>query len=821
MTGNAKAGNRGSKLRTARKDQRKSRTLSLLLLSTFLGSIGAGGYTNAMAQQASQTLSFNIPSQPLASALSAFMSASDWDVSFTSTAVAGKQSAAVVGKFSAEQALRTLLAGTGVSIRMAGSKTAALVVPAAGAGETGSADGTTLEPIVLTAQAGGTTEGSGSYTTPQMSSATGLPLSIKETPQAVSVVTRQAIDDKNYSSLDQAVKDSPGLSAVQDIADGRWRYTSRGFDVFNIQNDGLTMAPVRDGLPQDDLSIYDRVEIVRGATGLLEGAGYPSATINLVRKKALQEPRYSVTTTGSSWGNGRVELDASQPLNADGSVRGRFVAAFNGGEGYRDYNKQKNLVLYGTLEADITDDTTISVGLSHTKERIDGYSWAGVPTHGDGSFFNWDTSDFFGADWEYADKRKTTAYFDIQHEFEGGWKANLSAQRVWASSELLTSYLSDWSQIDVFTKNDRIYEYDADNYAVNAQLSGPVEFLGQTHDLTFGVSAHRDNQENSGYRGASYLIDPTTWDPSSIAKPSLDTYTKYYTTKYKQDEIGIYGAGRFHLTDDLTLIAGGRFSWFDYASPTVPSYYHENGKFVPYLGVVYDVTDQVSVYASYTSIFRAQNRIDPTGQLLPAIDGANYEAGVKGSFFDDRLNATVSVFQINLSNLPETVAASECQASSSCYRAGEEVRSRGIELEVSGHITDQWQLMAGYTYSKPEYVDGPNSGDRYNSQVYPEHMFKMFTTYSMDGALEGLTVGGGLRAFSNTFYDGGSYRIEQPAYAVADLMMKYDFNDKTALQLNVNNVFDKKYYGAISTYTGYGNHLGAPREFRLSLSHTF
>jgi outer membrane receptor for ferric coprogen and ferric-rhodotorulic acid len=795
------------------------RALLATLLATTAIVAGPGILVGPAMAQDGRVIEFNIPAGPLNRALAAFGSQSATQLSYEASIASGLSSPGVRGAFSREAALNQILQGSGLVYSFAGGRNVVITAPDQSLGEVTPDGASMLGTIVL--QGGGVTEGTGSYTTSDMSSATGLPLSIRETPQSVSVVTRQVIEDKKYTSLDQAVKDAPGLAAVQDISDGRWRYTSRGFNVSNIQTDGLAMDPVRDNLPQDDLAIYDRIEIVRGATGLLEGSGYPSAAINMVRKKPFSEPHYSISTSASSFGNARVELDASHPLNHSGSWRGRVVGAFSDGDTYRDYNQQKSTVLYGVIEGDISENTTVSFGASYNKERTDGYSWGGLPTRADGSFFIWDRSKYLGHDWEYSDKKMTSVYFDLEHHFASGWKATFSAKRTQASSELLTSYLSDWSLLNEYTMNNRMYDYDHDNFALNAQISGPIELFGQTHDLTFGVNGRRDDQENSGYRGASYIVDPDTWDPTSIAEPDTSTYTHYYTTKYRQDEIGIYGSGRFRLNDDFTVIAGARVSWFDYSSPTDPSEYSENGKFIPYLGAVYDITDDLSVYASYTSIFRAQSRIDATGGMLPPIDGTNVEFGAKTSIMDGRLSASAALFQVNLTNLPESVSASECQSSSTCYRAGEEVRSRGAELELTGDITDNWRLMAGYTYAKSEYIDGPKKGDRYNAQTYPEHMLKIFSTYRFDGGFEGLTVGGGIRVFSNTFSGGDGYMIKQPGYAVADVMMKYDFDDKTSLQLNVNNLFDKKYYGAISTSTGYGNHLGSPRELRLSLKHTF
>ncbi|MBZ7927774.1 TonB-dependent receptor, partial [Ensifer adhaerens] len=355
MTGRATAGGSGPGAVTQRKSQRKSRRFSLLFLSTFLGTIVAGGYTTALAQEARETLSFNIPAQPLASALATFMRASEWDVSFTSDAVSGKRSTVVTGLMSPEQALRTLLAGTGVIVRMAGARTAALVVASSNGNDASSGDTTTLQPIVVAVQ-GSTTEGTGSYTTGEMSTATGLDLSIRETPQSVSVVSSARMRDNGMTTVEDALSKTTGITVLATGGE-RSNYFSRGFQVDNIMMDGVPIAHDSDTLGSASLAMYDRIEVVRGATGLLEGAGNPSASINLVRKRPTDTRQISVTGSAGSWADYMGILDAGGSLNADGSLRGRFVTSLQDANTYTQDYEHKRQLYYGVLEADITDNT--------------------------------------------------------------------------------------------------------------------------------------------------------------------------------------------------------------------------------------------------------------------------------------------------------------------------------------------------------------------------------------------------------------------------------------------------------------------------------
>jgi len=794
-----------------------------LLASTAISLTAAATVRPAAAQQTSATINYSVPAGSLGTAISRFGDLSNLQVLYPANLVRGKTSAGVSGNLTREDALGKLLAGTGLSYRFTAANTVTIVDPTAAANAAGiSGDGSTVLDTITVQGQGATTEGSGSYTTGQMSTATKLPLSIRETPQSVSVVTQQQIKDKNYDTLDKALQDAPGITATQGFGDTRWEYFARGDAINNIQFDGVA-SPInnftRDVLVQDNLAIYDRVEIIRGATGLTEGSGNPSASINLVRKRPTATPQYSFETTASSYGKARGTFDASGPLNEAGTLRGRFVASGGAGDGYRDYFEQKNLTLYGVIDADITEDTTVSLGFSYQKEDTDGYTWGGLPTRADGSFYNFSPKTYLGSDWEYLKKTQNTAYLDIEHRFDNGWKLNASARGIWANADMLTSFT--WRVGDDVRKNDRLYDYDDDQLSGDIHASGPVELFGREHDVVFGVSAMREKHAYVGGSSPFYVIDPETWDPTSVAKPNITIGS--FSGDLDQREAGIYASTRLNIADPLKVILGGRLSWYKNNDMYSDDEYSENGKFIPYIGVVYDLNDTFSVYGSYTGIFKPQMAYGVDGALLEPVDGDNKEIGIKGEFLGGRLNASVALFETTQEGLAvELEEFTYCNpVAYTCYEAADKIRTRGVELEVSGEVWDNLNLGFGYTYSQSKYVEGENSGDKYNTNKMPSHLFKLSAAYQLPGELENWTIGGSVRAQSKTYYQGSNFKIEQPAYAVVDLMARYKFSEQTEMQVNVNNLFDKEYYSSISGLTSYGNFIGASRELTLSLRHKF
>lgn len=809
----------------------KHHLTAILVASTVLGGINLSIPSAAYAQQqpAAQAVDFDIPAQSLASAIKQFIRVTGWEVGFNSPVVVGKRSSSVKGAMPPAKALQTLLAGTGLNAQISGSSTAALVAASAATGGPVAADGSTVLQTITISGLGSTTEGTGSYTTGAMSTGVKLPLSVKETPQTVTVVTRQKIEDKSYDTLDQAVSDTPGLIANQNFGDARYQYWSRGLIIDNMQYDGVA-NPVqyyaRDSDGADDMDMYDHVEVLRGASGLVTGAGNPSGAINLVRKRPLDEKKTTLTTRASSWGNARAVIDHSTPLNDDGSVRGRFVGSFGAGQTYRDESFNRDGMFYGTIEADITDDTTVNVGYSYQKQKIEGYDWGGLPVKTNGSFYDFDTSDFIGHDWQYLNRQQHTALFDLEHRFENDWKLNVTGRGSWSDSTMPASYA--WYTGANLNLIDRFFEYDNSIYSLDANLNGTVELFGREHDLVFGVNGNRTNLNISNNNGKTTLVsDPLNWDPSTVDQYS--NFTHYSDLLFNTRQVGAYAAGRFAITDSLKLIAGARVSWYDYENTTTiissgavtTNTINEDAVFTPYAGVVYDVNDTISAYASYTSIFQPQYNFGRDGSLLDPITGTNIEAGLKGEFFGERLNGTLAVFQVTRDNVASRLSGvSYCNPTVlACWEGVDGVQTRGFEVELSGFITDNWLLTGGYTYAVSKYTEGPSSGAKFNTNQYPENVFKLFTTYTFSD--EQFTIGGGVRAQSKLYYKTSTLDIEQPAYAVVDLMAKYDFNEKTSVQLNVNNVFDKQYYSALNTSAGYGFFMGAPRNFKLTLKHTF
>ena len=777
------------------------------------------GTQSAAHAQAAPVVSVSITAQPLGQALNELARQANLQLSFPAALVAGRAAPAVSGRLSARQALDRLLAGSGLVAHIEGATVTVQPAPSASA-----ADGATLAAVTVSADAdrSGTTEGTGSYTTRNTSAATGLSLSLKETPQSVTVVTQQRIEDQRMQNLSEVLANTTGISSS--LNDGsRMTYFSRGFSITNFQYDGIPTAATSNwyaGETELDAALYDRVEVVRGATGLLTGAGNPSASINLVRKHADSKVFTGEVSLGAgSWDNYRGSVDLSTPLTADGRVRGRVVAAYQDKASYVSLSNVKKQVFYAVVDADLTPATQLSVGVDYQDNDPKGTPWGGFPLwFSDGSRTNWNRSATPGADWSYWASRTETAFATLAHRFDNGWKANLGLTHSKQSLDTRLLFLIGWpDQVTGLGMRaiGSVYQGYREQDSVSAQLSGPLELLGRKHELTFGLLGSEQKYKYD-YRQAQDLAPVVFLNGGIGAYPEPNWGTPRTLDEGTIKQQGVYGAGRFSLGDATHLIVGGRYSnW----NNTTPDTQRKHSKFTPYAGLTHDLGKDTTLYASYTSIFNPQDYRDRGGRYLDPVEGKSYEVGVKNSLYGGKVNTSLSVFRIQQDNLaqmdgdnlvPDTL--------DQAYYGAQGVRSTGFELDVSGELAPGWNVFGGFTHYTAK--DASRAAVETNQ---PRTLLRVFSTYRLTGGWSRLTLGGGVNWQSSNFTiangPNGKERVQQGAYALVSLMARYQFNPRLSLQVNINNAFDKKYYSQIGYY-GAGA-WGAPRNVMATMNYKF
>ncbi|WP_447595376.1 TonB-dependent siderophore receptor [Aquipseudomonas campi] len=774
----------------------------------------------AQAQSAAseQLRAYNIPAGNLDQVLNRFASEAGILLSVDAQLTAGKQSPGLGGSYSVDEGLTRLLAGSGLQAINAGGSYVLEGTTDSGALELGATS-------ITSNQLGTITEGTGSYTPGTIATATRLVLTPRETPQSISVVTRQHMNDFGLNNVDDVMRHTPGITVSAYDTD-RTNYYARGFSINNFQYDGIPSTArnvaYSAGNTLSDMAIYDRVEVLKGATGLLTGAGSLGATINLVRKKPTAEFQGHVSLGAGSWDNYRSEVDVSGPLTDSGNVRGRAVAAYQDKNSYLDHYSRKTATYYGIMEFDLSPDTLLTVGADYQDNIPQGSSWSGTfpLVNSNGSINKMGRSYNNGTTWSAWEQYTRTAFAMLEHELGDGWVTKLQLDHK------INSYHAELGSIQFVEPqadgtaeiNGQKYTGDTKSTSADLYASGPFSLFGREHDLVLGGSISTARWQGKGYWLPDWpqgnVVDFYNWN-GKLAKPIWKAPAQYSDTTTRQT--GVYMTSRLNVLDDLHVILGGRV--VNYHTTGLAPSYRESGRFVPYAGVVYDLNENFSAYASYTDIFEPQEsyKKDKDQKLVDPDEGQNYELGLKGEFFDGRLNSSLAYFEIHESNRAVSDDAWNNQTPTPQNYAfkGTKAVTKGYELEISGELSPGWQVQAGYTHK----VVRDHEGEKI-STFEPEDQINLYTTYKLKGSLDKLTVGGGVRWQAKGWYSIynrplSTYQdITQESYTLVDLMGRYQITKNVSATLNVNNVFDKSYYTNVGFYESAA--YGEPRNVMVS-----
>lgn len=675
-----------------------------------------------------------------------------------------------------------------------------------------------------------TTEGTGSYTTGKTRTATPLSLGLRDTPQSVSVVTQQRIEDQGFLTITDVINNATGVS-VNQYETHRGQFTARGFNINTLLIDGVPTTwdqAWSSGEILTSLAMYDRVELVRGATGLTTGAGDPSAAINLVRKRAnSKEFKGVLELDAGTWSQQRALLDLSAPLNEARTLRARIVGETAQRDSWVTNLRNKNETLFATLEADLGSSTLLSAGINRQENHPRGSMWGGLPVwYSDGTRTTWDRSKTSAADWTRWDTTVDNYFAALEHRLDNGWQLKASYNRSERDADSYLLYLMGAPNRTTgagMVTWPGSYKVRTTQEDLGLQASGPFEMLGRKHELALGYT-HSRQDFNADSRAAPMgtVPDFNRWNGTTYPEPAWGALSYYGEGTVTQN--ALYGAARFNVADPLRLIVGARTTNYQrtgddaFTSPFTMTF---NRQVTPYAGLVYDLNDTYSAYASYTSIFQPQKERDIHGRYLDPILGKSMEMGVKGEFLDGRLNASAAVFRIQQQNLAQSTGANipGTVPPETGYRASKGATSTGFELELSGELARGWNLAAGYTQFRATDAAGADV-----NSIYPRKLLKLFTTYRLPGAWSALTLGGGVNWEGTTYTQalnplGATERIEQKAFALVQLMARYEFTPQLSLQLNINNLFDKTHYAMFDAYSQFT--YGAPRNATLSLKYKF
>ena len=829
-------------------------------------------------------LHFNIPAGALAPALNRFAETTGIQLVYPSALVQGLSTPGLNGDFTPLEALQRLAAGAGLKARMLGSASATLEPPSVGGARTLGAvqvEGVQAQGFVPAngfgagAGANGSsdptaTEGTGSFTTNGATVASKTPQALKDTPQSVTVITQERIQQQVMTDLTSALAYTPGVT-LNDLGAFGSGYVSRGFAMTAFQIDGgAPLAFAYNGdTTSPNLTEYDNIQVLRGSDALFGGAGEPGGVVSLARKRPLDHEQFVGDVDAGSWNNYKIQADVTGPIGFDGHLRARLAISYQDRDFFYDLAHQNKAFVYGVVEGDIGPNTLVRAGFSYEHQDNTGYALYGLPRYSDGGDLHLPRSTNISAPWDSFPSNTPEFFAAMEHRFNSDWGLKLNFMR--RSQKSLQEYAQTIGSVDrniaanstYFVESFQHNKYKTVQYAVDATVNGAFKMFDLDQTLTAGVDYSLNDgslvSNATSFRTFEPIpIDIFTFDPDSLNPKPVNLPLSQTVPVGRQEQWGGYATLNLQPIKDLHLIGGIRVSsyWnsgvtniYNGGSPPrlLISFPSKNGDSVvltPYAAATYGLTPEISLYASYADIFQAQgDHLDPSGRPLTAITGVTYEAGVKGAFDGGKLNASLSIYYTDESNQAVRYAGA-CLVGFSCYTNGGVVISQGVDLELSGEILPGWQVQAGYTYNenRENLAFNTANGNGFNSVFQtqqPKHQVKIWTSYNPSGRFDRWTVGGGLRLESSRSTVGSLCSVQldpltgacpsdievpfaftQGLYAVVDLRVGYKINDHWQAALNLTNIGDTRYYTTVGDPNGF-NFYGEPRAFMFSMRATY
>ena len=784
-----------------------------LTASALLPSGVALGADAGATQQHSQ-FTFALPAKPLPQALADFSRITGLSVVYTDEAPYGISAPAVSGQMSAERALQRLLGGSGFTFRRTDAHTLALEpLPTQGAVNLGA---TTITSVL---------DQSTSYQPPPTSSVMRSQALLQEIPQTVNVIPAQVIRDQAPRNLDDALANVSGITQGNTLGSTQDSVMTRGF------GDNRNGSIMRDGMPviqgRGLNATVDRVEVLKGPASLLYGIQDPGGVVNMVSKKPELEQYNALNLRGSTYGNGKNGsgggLDSTGALGDSGFAY-RMVLDHDDEDYWRNYGVQRETLVAPSL-AWFGDNTKLLFAYEH-REFLTPFDRGTVIDPRDNHPLDISRGRRLDEPFNDMEGRSDLYHFEADHQLNDNWSAHLGYswnRETYDASQVRVTAIDTTNGTLTRSMDGTHNAISTDRFAT-ASVEGSVDVAGMQHDLVFGI----DDEYRKIYRADlirqkslstfSYInpvygreVEGTTVSPADSAQTDL----LRSDSMFLQDSI--------HLNEQWILVGGARFQAYDqYAGKGVPFQANtdSNGqKWVPRAGLVYRYTDALSFYGSYTESFKPNSTIAPLSGSSTVLDGSiapeeakSWEVGAKLDL-PGRVTGNIALFDIKKRNV--LVANSEGPVT--LYSAAGEVRSRGLEMDLSGQLSDRWSMIGSYAYTDAEVTEDPTYKGK-KLQNVAKNSGSLSAVYDFGNIVGGdqLRVGAGARYVGeragNAVND-----FDLPSYTVADAFATYDTKvegQTVKFQLNVKNLFDRTYY--TSAASRFFVSMGDSRQVMLS-----
>ncbi|BCX66226.1 TonB-dependent siderophore receptor [Pseudomonas izuensis] len=744
--------------------------------------------------QQREQFSFSMAAKPLPQALSDFSRVTGISVVYTDEAPYGLNAPAVNGQMSAEQALQRLLGGSGLTFRRTDGHTMALEPqPTEGALNLGATNITSVM------------DESTSYQPPPVSSVMRSSTPIQEIPQTINVVAAQVIRDQAPRNLDDALANVSGITQGNTLGSTQDSVMTRGF------GDNRNGSIMRDSMPivqgRGMNATVDRVEVLKGPASLLYGIQDPGGVVNMVSKKPELEQYNAMTLRGSTYGEGKNgsggTFDSTGGLG-DSGLAYRMVLDHEDEDYWRNFGVHRESLVAPSL-AWFGESTKLLFAYEH-REFLTPFDRGTLIDPRDNHPLSISREERLDEPFNNMEGRSDLYHFEADHELNDNWKAHFGYswnRETYDASQVRVTAI-DTNKGTLTRSMDGTQGAISTDRFTTASLEGNVNVLGMQHDLLIGVDDEyrkifrEDLIRQKSLTNFSY-INPVYG--REVPGTTVSAADSAQTDELRSDSIFLQDS--IHLTDQWILVAGGRFQAYDqYAGKGVPFHANtdSNGqKWVPRAGLVYRYTDALSFYGSYTESFKPNSTIAPLSGSTTVLDGSiapeeakSWELGAKLDL-PGRVTGNIALFDIKKRN----VLVANAEGPTTVYSAAGEVRSRGLEVDLSGQLTDRWSMIGSYAYTDAEVTEDPLYEGK-KLQNVARNSGSLSAVYDFGNVVGGdqLRVGAGARYVGER--EGNAVNdFDLPAYTVADAFATYDTKvegQKVKFQLNVKNLFDRTYY---------------------------
>lgn len=710
-------------------------------------------------------------------------------------------------------------------------------------------------------------------------------LSVMETPQPIAVVTHEIIEQQQAKQLSEVLQNVNGLYVTSARGGAQDSFGARGF-TFGSDNMFKNGVRVSSGV-FPEVSGLERVEVLKGGNAMQYGASSPGAIVNMVTKKPRFQFGGGVTLSVGNWNTVKPTVDVYGPLSKN--IAFRMNGAYEYADSFRDNVESRKHYFNPSFAFNLSDNTQLIVEADYLKHHSTPDFGVGSLVFTDGSYAVNETvpiNTFFGMPGQYQDVQQLTSTVTLNSRLSRQWTLNVVGSYQNYTRDYFSTERVSWT----FDKNGiASYKrplgrsYGENNYgSMQFNLNGDFETGRIRHKVLFGADGDYTKSDSYSYSilnratgkpvadaGTLILQNPATWNP---VLPEMDTPLTRKTTSPTY-RAGVYLQDFITLFRGFSVMGGIRYNYlenrlistYDYTKNTVDEQKGTQDAYrvwSPKVAVVYEFNPNLSIFGNYTNSFAPNPGFTASAQAIASLNlnqsnqqvGAQintlpleaikpsqldqYEVGVKSSWLRGALAVNLSAYQVTNKNnyqsfwyLDSKGAVQTPTGNVSFKTYAGTLRSRGVELDITGNPTPQLSVIGGFSYNNAVYTDTPADGYIEGQRLVrtPGTTANASVFYSFDQLAKGLTLGA-------TFYyitdrlggwnDSKSTLVSRKD--VTRIMKLEDYNTlavsaayewkKFSIQAKVNNLFNSRAY---IVHENYSVNPIAPRNYYVTVGYKF